>query len=111
MTPAGWAFSIWGLIFLSEAVFTVAQLLPAHRSSPVVHDGVGLWWAAACIAQCVWTPLFAQEVMWAQLLAMLSILAALSGLARSCAALTAQGAVSSRGWWLLVAPFSLHLGW
>jgi len=111
ITPAGWAFSIWGLIFLGEGVFCVAQLLPAYRRSAAVMEGVGYWWAAACIAQCAWTPLFAQEVMWAQLIAMLSILVCLGGLVRSCASLAARDGLSTREYWLLVAPFSLHLGW
>lgn len=111
VTPAGWAFSIWGLIFLSEGVFAVAQLLPRYRDSAAVKHGVGYWWLAVCVCQCVWTPLFAQEVLWAQLLAMFAILFSLLGLVRSAAAVVERGDVPTSEYWLFVAPFSLHLGW
>lgn len=111
VTPAGWAFSIWGLIFMSEAVFVGAQLFPRFRDSLAVHQGVGYWWCAACFAQSCWTPLFAQELMVGQLIAMLSILGCLAGLVRSCATLVAQGDVPVSEYWLFIAPFSLHLGW
>lgn len=118
ITPAGWAFSIWGLIFISEAVFVVVQMLPRYRATDAVQRGVGYWWCMACIAQCLWTPLFAQEVMWAQLIAMLTILSSLFMLRYSF-----DGVVSGRwgpcdeesqtasSFWLFCAPFSLHLGW
>jgi len=34
-TPAGWAFAIWGLIFIMEGVFAVYQLLPSVRDTKV----------------------------------------------------------------------------
>lgn len=34
-TPAGWAFAIWGLIFIMEGVFAIYQLLPSVRSTTV----------------------------------------------------------------------------
>lgn len=40
-TPAGWAFSIWGLIFLAEGVFSLWQLLPTNGASKAVQQGVG----------------------------------------------------------------------
>merc|ERR1719313_124544 len=37
VTPSGWAFSIWGPIFIREGIFVVAQLFPRFRKSEVVH--------------------------------------------------------------------------
>ena len=51
ITPAGYAFSIWGVIFISQAIFTVAQALPAYRSSDIVVKGVSYYYVMACIAQ------------------------------------------------------------
>lgn len=109
ITPAGVAFSIWGIIFVWEAVFTVVQALPKFSNSAAVQQGVKFWFIAACISQCAWTPLFAQEVMWAQLIAMLAILFSLSGLVYSFASVTQT--TKSYDYWLFCAPFSLHLGW
>lgn len=51
VTPAGYAFAIWGVIFVSQGVFTVAQALPAFRSSDVVVKGVGYYYVLVCVAQ------------------------------------------------------------
>lgn len=40
-TPAGWAFSIWGIIFLLEGAFSVYQLTPSARGSALVQKGIG----------------------------------------------------------------------
>ena len=62
VTPIGWAFSIWGPIFISDALFTLAQLLPKYRDNAIVVDGVGYWYAAVCLAQIFWTLSFSLEV-------------------------------------------------
>merc|ERR1719181_542557 len=50
VTPAGWAFSIWGPIFLWEGIFVVAQLFPSFRESTTVLR-VSPWWWALCTFQ------------------------------------------------------------
>ena len=35
--PAGWAFSIWGLIYLGLIVYAVRQLLPKTRESEMLR--------------------------------------------------------------------------
>jgi hypothetical protein len=58
MTPAGYAFSIWAVIFLSQLVWAIVQLLPSYRSSEMVIDGVGWYYVYICIAQMAWTGFF-----------------------------------------------------
>eukprot|EP00535_Pseudo-nitzschia_heimii_P008152 CAMPEP_0197183962 /NCGR_PEP_ID=MMETSP1423-20130617/8886_1 /TAXON_ID=476441 /ORGANISM="Pseudo-nitzschia heimii, Strain UNC1101" /LENGTH=110 /DNA_ID=CAMNT_0042634651 /DNA_START=59 /DNA_END=388 /DNA_ORIENTATION=- len=41
ITPAPYAFVIWGIVFTAELVWTVAQLTPTYRSHPLVVKGVG----------------------------------------------------------------------
>jgi hypothetical protein len=36
--PSGWAFSIWGIIFLSLAIFTVFQAVPAKYGGGLEDD-------------------------------------------------------------------------
>jgi len=106
VTPAGWAFAIWGPIFIWEGIAVIAQLLPSYRDSGVVNS-IGYWWMGACIAQVVWTPVFAQEIIWLSLVCMLSILVCLVGVAYQV-----YHTDSTIGeYWLLAAPFALHLGW
>jgi hypothetical protein len=44
ITPAGWAFSIWGALYLGATVFAVYQALPAQRQNALLHR---LRWPAA----------------------------------------------------------------
>lgn len=46
-----WAFSIWGVIFLFELVFVVWGAFAGNRDSRVVQEGVGCWFAIACVVQ------------------------------------------------------------
>ncbi len=108
VTPIGWAFSIWGPIFISEAIFTIAQLLPKYRGNKIVQEGVGYWYAAVCIAQVSWTFSFSFEVMWLAFVLMFTILFCLANLLRS----TYDMAPETVGqYWLLKFPFELHCGW
>ena len=36
ITPAGWAFSIWGLLYAGSFLFAIYQLLPAQRDNALV---------------------------------------------------------------------------
>ena len=44
ITPAGYAFAIWGPIFIWEGAFAIAQLLPRWRQADVVQL-LTPWWA------------------------------------------------------------------
>jgi len=107
VTPAGWAFSIWGLIFIWEGIFAICQMLPAFRASVLVHQ-VTFWWCAACAFQVLWSVFFAQEAITLAFLCMLGILGSL--LALNCMADDVEH-ITAEEFWLLRAPFSLHLGW
>jgi hypothetical protein len=106
VTPAGWAFSIWGPIFIWEGVFVVAQLFPRFRRSEVVLRVTPLWWGL-CIAQVSWTVVFAQEQITLALVFMLSILASLVGISW----ITDGLRMSAMEYFIVRAPFSLQLGW
>jgi len=106
ITPAGFAFSIWGPIFIWEAVFAVAQMLPRFRGCQVVQV-MSPWWWGACLAQCGWTLGCAQDVIPLSLLLMLAILGCLLGASASTDGLD----LSWAEYLCLRAPLSLHLGW
>mmetsp|Transcript_8061 Transcript_8061/g.21832 ORF Transcript_8061/g.21832 Transcript_8061/m.21832 type:complete len:299 (-) Transcript_8061:66-962(-) len=106
VTPAGWAFAIWGPIFIWEGVFAVGQMLPRFRGSEVVRRASPWWWGA-CLCQCAWTLAFAQEVIPLALLLMFGILACLVGIVGSTDGLLLTWAE----YLCLRAPFCLHLGW
>ncbi|GAA4364978.1 hypothetical protein GCM10023185_34900 [Hymenobacter saemangeumensis] len=107
LTPAGYAFSIWGLIFFSLLVYAVWQLLPGQRANPL-PDEVAKPLLVANLGCAAWVLLFAHEQILASVLTMLAILAATVlayGTARDLIRL--QG-VAPR--WVSI-PFALFLGW
>jgi len=106
VTPSGWAFAIWGPIFIWELVFVVAQFFPRFRQTKTVVR-ISPWWWALCGFQCVWSLVFAQDWVTGSLLFMFSILISLLGISWS----TDGQKMSTAEYFLLRAPFSLQLGW
>ena len=106
VTPAGYAFSIWGPIFIWEGVFAVAQMFRKYRHNNVITY-MTPFWISACICQCGWTLAFAQEQIFIAFFCMLGILVSLLvGMYR-----TDMEPYTISEFWLLRAPFSLHGGW
>lgn len=108
VTPAGYAFSIWGIIFTAELIWTIVQLLPSYRSNDLVVRGVGYNFALACLAQCSWTIFFGLEKITLSLIAMVCILIPLAlillEISRTSSATYAE-------YWLLKFPFLIHAAW
>lgn len=106
LTPAGYAFSIWGLIFLSLTVYAVWQLLPAQRHVSL-PDAVARPLTLANVATAAWVVLFAFEQILPSVATMLIILGALIvvyGKTRH------RVLAHSAPRWTSV-PFGLFLGW
>ena len=55
-TPAGYAFSIWGLIYLGLAAFVIYHAVISFKSNPEnnVVLKVGWWFVISCLANCAW---------------------------------------------------------
>jgi len=108
VTPAGFAFSIWGIIFTSELAWIVAQLLPRYRSKDIVLQGVGFNYVYVCLAQISWTLCFTTEYIFLSQISMVSTLIPLVII------LTKTSRVSDLNageYWLLKFPFEIHAAW
>lgn len=121
ITPPGYAFSIWALIFVWQGVACVAQCLPRFRDASV-FPRVSRWgWALTCASQVIWSVAFAQESIKLSMalitLIWLGLLLTTVGLKHPSSddQLVFKGAPASLSraatWLLLKAPFSLHFGW
>lgn len=102
--PAGYVFSIWGLIYLALLVYTIYQALPAQSENSVLKKIAPYYWISS-LANSVWIFLWHYEVFSLTLIAMVSILVTLI--------LISQVLVDSDGLekWLVRLPFSIYLGW
>ncbi|OSY40145.1 TspO/MBR related protein [Pseudonocardia autotrophica] len=107
LLAAGWAFSIWGLIYLGFLAYAGYALLPAQRGR-AVHRRVGWWLAASAVLNPLWILAFSNGwVITAQLvlIALVVVLAVTYGrLSRE----TAQGWTERLVFRL---PVALYLGW
>jgi len=109
--PAGYVFSIWGLIYLGLLGFAVYQLLPSQRSNPSIRATDG-WFALGSLANCAWIFSWHYGVYSLSLALMLVLLVSLLFLysrQRSPKGGERNPRLATR---LLVRlPFSIYLGW
>lgn len=77
-TPAGYAFSIWGVIYTLMAGFVVWQCHPSRAGW--VGQLVGLWFIANCLANALWIVAFTQEWgnLWVSTVVIVGLLATIS---------------------------------
>ena len=103
VTPARWAFAIWGVIYTWEMAAMAFLALQPTR-------GLTFWqgqtlWLAANFFQGVWALLFATERLTLAAAALAGIAFSLTSLAFS------MRAASGLEYALVAAPFWLHAGW
>ena len=106
--PAGYVFSIWGLIYLALIAFSVYQALPGQRDNPRLRR-IGYLYVLSCLANIAWLFLWHWEYFAFTLVAMVALLLLLIGIYL----LLGTGRTRVRGveTWLVRVPFSIYLGW
>ncbi|QKZ15634.1 tryptophan-rich sensory protein [Spirosoma sp. KUDC1026] len=123
ITPAGYAFSIWGLIFLGVLAFAIYQALPSQRTNPRFR-AVG--WLVVINAFCnaIWSPIFNQEWIGLALVVILVMLftlmiieqrllaqARVPIVAPDLDATLPESPAGPAQTWLARIPFSIYFGW
>jgi hypothetical protein len=106
LTPAGYAFSIWGVIFSGLLAYTVWQMLPAQRSAQLPR-ALNKLLTLAVLATGAWTLVFSYELIGASLVVMLVIIGLLALAYARVRPLVLARAVPAWPTWFL----SLYLGW
>jgi len=76
ITPAGFTFSVWGLIYFCQAVYVVYQALPGQRSSTKL-DSIAPFVCLAFALNCLWLLVFSYEYLWAAFFVIASYLLSL----------------------------------
>lgn len=110
-TPAGYAFSIWGVIYLSLACFVVYSTVHAFKRREPLQalQRIGWWFALSCLANMCWVlawlshyTLLSVFIMAVLLLSLLVIVVRLQ---------LSITKTSIKHYWLISFPFSLYAGW
>lgn len=106
--PAGYVFSIWGLIYLGLILFAVYQALPTQRGNSRLRL-IDVPFVLSCLANIIWLFLWHYEQFPLTLVVMLSLLGLLISIyLRLEIGLTR---VSPGERWFVHLPFSVYLGW
>jgi hypothetical protein len=106
--PAGYVFSIWGLIYIGLIAYAVFQALPSQRENPRLRR-TGYPVIVSGLANMTWLFLWHYEqfpltlVVMAGLLAVLIVIYLELGIGRE--------KVSAAETWAVRLPFSIYLGW
>lgn len=106
--PAGYVFSIWGVIYLGLIAYAVFQALPAQRENPRLRR-IFPAFVVGAFANVIWLFLW-HYLQFAWTLPVMLIL--LGSLIATYLGLGVQKArVSTLERWLVHVPFSIYLGW
>ena len=106
--PAGYVFSIWGVIYLGLIAYTVFQLLPTQRENPRLRQ-TGWWFVLSCAANSIWLFLWHYGYFALSVVAMLILLISLIVIYLRLG--IGQPIVPADEGWLVHLPFSVYLGW
>lgn len=106
--PAGYVFSIWGLIYVGLIAYAIYQVLPAQRENPRLRS-IGYIFVLSCVANIAWLFLWHYEIFEFTLVAMLALLATLIVIYLRLDIGHSQ--VSTGEKWAVHVPFSIYLGW
>lgn len=106
-TPAGFTFSIWGVIYVFLIVYVVYQALPRNKDNKV-FDRINRHFIVNCAANTLWIFAWHYELITLALVLMVVILASLIGIYRHIL----PGKVAGfRDRLFVRVPFSLYFGW
>ncbi|PKO10010.1 MAG: tryptophan-rich sensory protein [Chloroflexi bacterium HGW-Chloroflexi-2] len=107
-TPAGYVFAIWGVIYLTLAVFAVYQVLPSQKDNARL-DRVGIWFILANLFNGSWIFAWHYLLFPLSMLLMLGLLVSLVVIYLRLGIGTGKTSLNER--WLVDMPFSIYLGW
>ncbi|MCS6994958.1 MAG: tryptophan-rich sensory protein [Anaerolineales bacterium] len=106
--PAGYVFSIWGLIYIGWIAFAVYQALPAQRANPRLQK-LGYWFALSGVFNSLWLLCWHYNLFGLSVLVMLALLATL--IVSYLRLDVGRAVVSPAERWCVDTPFSIYLGW
>ena len=107
VTPAGYAFAVWGLIYVACLALAVYQILPSQRAR-LVHRRTGWWLAGAFTASAFWVPIFGTQTIWLSQILIVMLLICLVFAARG---FLQTGPADTMEELLLRLPVMVYLGW
>lgn len=112
--PAGWAFSIWGPIYLWLAAFCIyTAVLPKHTEAAELLAAIGPIFIISCVFNVAWVVTFAFGTPVAVLISTFWLFGILASLLALLLKINSWRAVRSSLWdfWMIDIAFSMYTGW
>jgi len=106
--PAGYVFSIWGLIYVGLIAYAIYQLLPAQSQNADLR-GISALFVLSSLANIAWIFLWHYEFFPLTVVAMTILLLCLIGIYLRLG--IGRRKVSTGMRWFVHLPFSIYLGW
>lgn len=108
VAPSGWAFAIWGPIYLGETIFVLAQFVPQSSGLELYLPAISAPFIAANLCQTLWCASFRPQYQgWASYVSA----AMLGGTAYSLSQVHAVACVATGPAYWFLLPLSMHFGW
>lgn len=103
VTPAGYAFTIWSLIYLGTIAYSFYQVLPNAAESA---RGIRSFYILACALNCGWIYMWHSDQIVICMALIFSLWVCLFFVNFRLRSTTSPGE-----YWLVKAPFGLYFGW
>ncbi|WP_068613952.1 TspO/MBR family protein [Paenibacillus tuaregi] len=107
ITPAGYAFVIWSVIYLLLAGFIFYQAKRTYEIRDSIR-AIGIWFAVSCFFNMAWIILWHNLYIEWSLIAMLGLFFSLFIIYRRTRSITFPTPGET---WFVRLPFSIYLGW
>jgi hypothetical protein len=108
VVPAGYVFSIWGLIYLLLGAFTIDQARPSRATDPTLRR-LGWLPAATGLLNVTWLLLFQYELFVLTIPVMVALLVTLIRI--NAITFADRQRLVGVARWTVRLPFSVYLGW
>lgn len=106
--PAGYVFSIWGLIYIGWIAFLVFQFQSAQKENPRLRN-LGYWFAWSGLFNAAWLVCWHYNLFGLSVLVMLALLGTL--IAAYLKLNIGRTTITAAEKWSVDIPFSVYLGW
>jgi hypothetical protein len=106
--PAGYVFSIWGLIYVGLVAYAVYQILPAQRDNPRLRS-IDILFYVSSAANIIWIFLWHYEYFVLTMVVMVILLLSLIAIYQRLGIGLTRPPAGER--WFVHLPFSIYLGW
>ena len=107
IAPATQAFSIWSVIYVGLAVYTIWQWLPTQRTAPR-HRRIGWWVAASMVLNAAWLLVVQAGWLWLSVVVILALVVVLGVAGRLVAVTPGTGRADTL---ITDGTIGLYLGW